>query len=111
MFGTQKVAPNVVWWGGVSPQPVKVKHKTSLFTSSRQTVGYEYYLTMQALLCWGPVDAILDILFNEKSLADGGYPVVLGYTLSGGFWNPNKVTVDYIEPKRSYPQVCQPDWC
>jgi hypothetical protein len=66
VFGTVKLAPNVLWFGDVEAVPVKKRVQTSLFTSTRQTIGYKYLVGMQGGLCWGPVDELVDIILADK---------------------------------------------
>jgi len=61
VFGVQKVAPNATWFGNVDPQPIR--RATGLFHKS--TVGYSYYAGMQGVLCHGPVNQIVDVVFDN----------------------------------------------
>lgn len=68
IFGTCHLkGPNVTWYGDLSAYAIKKKQKTSLFTSTEQTIGYRYHLTVDYALCAGPVDAILDVRWEDKS--------------------------------------------
>ncbi len=66
IFGTVKIAPNTLWFGDVDAVPVKKRVSTGLFTSTRQTIGYKYLVGMQGGLCWGPVDALVEIILADK---------------------------------------------
>lgn len=68
VFGTARVGVNTVWCGNVRPAPIKVKQKTGLFSSTTTIVGYEYYVGLELGICHGPVDAIIDIVFNNTEL-------------------------------------------
>ncbi len=67
VFGTQRVAPNVVWYGNVRTKAVKQSVRTSIFTSSKETVAYRYGFDFIAVVCWGLVDEVLDFVFNDKA--------------------------------------------
>lgn len=72
IWGTVKVnAPNVVWYGDLRPEAITERVKTSLFSSSRVTRGYRYFLGMQQALCIGPVDSMRRIWVNEEELWEG----------------------------------------
>lgn len=69
-YGTFTVSPIVPWWGDVVPKEVK---KGGLAGLGDQVVGYDYYVGVQAILCWGPIDKLIDIVFNDtKSVANAG---------------------------------------
>jgi hypothetical protein len=51
LFGTRKLTgPNIVWYGDLKSVAVKEKVKTGLFSSTKVTVGYKYYLGMHMVL-------------------------------------------------------------
>jgi hypothetical protein len=66
IFGTVKLGPTVLWFGDIETTPVKKRIKTSLFTSTRQTIGYRYLVGLQGGLCWGPVDELVEIILDGK---------------------------------------------
>jgi hypothetical protein len=75
--GTVKLrAPNVLWTGGFSANPVSKKVSTGIFTSKKVVVSYDYYIGMQLGLCLGPGVRVRKIWFG-KHLAWSG-------TLTGG---------------------------
>jgi hypothetical protein len=70
IFGVVKLAPNVSYFGNVKAREQQEKVKTGIFSSKYVTMGYVYEAVFQAILCHGPVDEILDIIWdNNKSLA------------------------------------------
>lgn len=81
IWGTVKVeGPNVVWYGDLRQQAITEKVKTGLFSSTRVTKGYKYYVGMQMAVCRGgssPVGALLriwvgdDVLWSGNVTADG----------------------------------------
>jgi hypothetical protein len=70
ILGRAKVTgPNVTWWGDLSVEPIKKETGGFFgFFSQEVTVGYKYFVGMQMSLCCGPVDALEDILIDDKSL-------------------------------------------
>ena len=63
--GTVKISGgNVTWWGDLRIDPIKQKVKTGLFSSTWITKGYRYFLGMQFTLCWGAIDALVEILYG-----------------------------------------------
>lgn len=65
IFGTWKVPPNVAWWGDL--QVAKVVRDVTF--APDQFLGYRYVAGMQLLLCHGPVDELVDVQFDQYSLA------------------------------------------
>lgn len=66
-YGTVKITgPNAVWWGDFEARPITKKVKTGMFSSDRITLGYQYWLGMQLALCWGEVDELIGLEFDEK---------------------------------------------
>lgn len=65
IWGTVKLTgPNVTWYGDL--QTVKLMNK-----KAKVGLGYRYSVGMELGLCHGPVDALLEIGFNEKSAWTG----------------------------------------
>ncbi len=63
--------PNVVWYGDLFQEPITVRQKTGLFSSTRVTVGFRYHLGVQMALCRGPIDAIKRIIIGEAEVFNG----------------------------------------
>jgi len=51
--------PNIVWYGDLTNTAITVKVKTGLFSSTRQTTGYTYFIGLQFALCRGPFNGAL----------------------------------------------------
>jgi hypothetical protein len=64
--------PNVLWDGDYS---------TTAIVEDGQTVGYKYYLGAQYGLCLGPIDRILEMRFDGKSVRLPGFVGPSGKTL------------------------------
>lgn len=65
--GTIKLsAPNILWYGAMRTVPIRKKAG-----KKKQTVGYKYYLGVQAGLCYGP-GVVLKKLWFGKDLAWSG---------------------------------------
>jgi hypothetical protein len=68
-YGTVRVTgPNAVWWGDFEARAITKKVKTGLFSSDRITLGYQYWLGMQLAICWGTVDELIGLEFDDKSV-------------------------------------------
>lgn len=70
--GTVKISGgDVVWWGDLQVAPIKVKVKSGLFSSTTETTGYRYSIGCQYALCQGPIDAIVGMQSNNKTVPYG----------------------------------------
>lgn len=76
VFGTVQVAVNVCDVIAKNARPVTQKVKTSLFSSQTVTLAYDYQAVVQALVCHGPVDEILDVHFGDTVEASGVHTTV-----------------------------------
>lgn len=77
IYGTQEVSPNCVWFGNLRKRSMKDGQLTL------------YYANMHQVFSWGPINEIIDILFDDKStrnhhLTNGGGPVFDGPELDPG---------------------------
>ncbi len=69
-FGVVKVPANVAFFGSVNAREQQEKVKTGLFSSKYVTMGYVYEAIFQAILCHGPIDELVDIIWDgNRSLA------------------------------------------
>lgn len=69
VFGTVKLAANVVTFSNTRAVEQTEKIKTGIFSSRNVTTGYSYEALMQVLLCHGPVNELVDIVWQDsKSL-------------------------------------------
>jgi hypothetical protein len=59
---------NTVWWGDLRSVAIRVGGGILAFGRS-QITGYRYFLGCQFMLCHGPVDALVDIQADVKSVA------------------------------------------
>ncbi|MGH7635236.1 MAG: hypothetical protein ACRENC_15980, partial [Gemmatimonadaceae bacterium] len=93
VFGTWKMAPNATWFGDVEPRPIR--KATGLFHKS--TIGFNYYAGMMGLLCHGPVDAIVDLVFdNTRYVSQAGSQAQFTGVLSG--LSPQYIVVPAAAP-------------
>lgn len=75
-FGTVHVkGPNVVWYGDLVVSPITKRVKTGLFSSTRVTTGYRYFLGLHLVLCHGPVDDLLEVRFDDRAIPGGSLSV------------------------------------
>lgn len=58
---------NTVWWGDLKSKPV-TQGGGILELGRTTTVGYKYFLGCQFMLCHGPLDALVDIQADGKSI-------------------------------------------
>lgn len=92
VFGTCIIkGGNTVWWGDLKSKAIKVGGGI-LALGRTQTTGFQYFLGCQFMLCHGPVDALVDIQADVKSiprtvttiLNDGGTEDYIQITAKGG---------------------------
>ena len=57
LFGTAQLGPNIIWWGN-----------TANPTFGDHDIYVSYRANMIAQLCHGPVDALIDIRFGDRSI-------------------------------------------
>ena len=72
VWGTVKIdAPNLVWYGDLSTEPITRKVKVSMFKKKTQTTGHRYYLGMHLVLCHGEIDGLIAIKSGDKTAWEG----------------------------------------
>lgn len=92
-------APNVIWFGNFRSVPIREKVKTGLFSSTRVTVGYQYFLTMDLALAMGPGIVLKEIYVDDKIAWTGttsgvGPSAVSGVGISfGGYKKGGKMNM------------------
>jgi hypothetical protein len=64
-------SPNVVWYGDLRVEDIRKRVKTSPFTSTKVKIGDRYYMGLHMALCYGPVDAVLEIEAGERTAWTG----------------------------------------
>ena len=71
LWGTRDIkGPNVIWYGDL--RIVKITKKVSSgFSSSTVTVGYRYFIGMDLLLCYGPLDRIVRLQISDRTAFSG----------------------------------------
>lgn len=85
VFGTTRVAANVTDLASTYARPITVPVRTGLFTSKDQTTGFTYELVMQAVICHGPIDELLDVVMdNTRSMNTLDDRTVYGQVNEGG---------------------------
>lgn len=73
VFGIQKVAPNVGWYGNVRAEEIRVitGNRTVLnpFAVNHSTVtGHRYGADIAGVLCHGPIDEVVDFQYDYASM-------------------------------------------
>jgi hypothetical protein len=67
MWGTIDIkGPNVIWYGDLSTVKIKKKIKTGMFSSKKITVGYRYFIGVDIVLCYGPIDRLTRLEAGDK---------------------------------------------
>jgi hypothetical protein len=68
VYGTVMIkGSNTVWWGDLKSAAIKTGGGI-LELGRTQTTGFKYFLGVQSMLCHGPVDALIDIQADQKSV-------------------------------------------
>jgi len=93
--------PNVTWFGDLQVVPITQKQKTGLFSSTRVITGYRYYLGLQLGLCHGPIDELLEVRFDDRSVPGSTITVVDGKNVVK-FRQGNDVPIFATVPVGSY---------
>jgi hypothetical protein len=72
-FGTVLTrAANLIWWGDFKATPITEKTGGFFGIGKKSvTLGHKYSLGMDLALCYGPIDALEEILIDEKSVWTG----------------------------------------
>lgn len=73
VFGTCMITGgNTVWWGDLSVKPFRaaegILSEIMSFGRPSPIIGYQYFLGVQFMLCHGPVDALVDVQADQKSI-------------------------------------------
>lgn len=98
VWGTVAVPANVTSFSHVAAREQTEKVKTGIFSSHKITVGYTYEALVQVALCHGPVDALIDLVWNDSvGIADGATRTMLGVN-EDGVWVPFTVDENYTDP-------------
>jgi hypothetical protein len=97
VFGTMLIPANVVHFSDVKAVEESEKISTGPFSSHRVTVGYSYSAIAQVLLCHGPVDALLDVVWQD-TFGLNGTRFVTEMTDGPDGKHPVQVGKDYTIP-------------
>src|SRR5580704_4099160 len=57
---------NTVWWGDLLITPILTRESIIAFSST--ITGYKYSIGVQYALCWGPVDTLVQVNAQAKSV-------------------------------------------
>ena len=85
IWGTVRCSgPNVVWYGDFKQKAMTKHVKTGLFSSTKLTTGYKYYLGMQMAVCRGPIDGGGQIWIGDKPIGGRVVPTSIpsGWSVS-----------------------------
>lgn len=68
-WGTCKMqGPNCTWFGDLEVVTLKKKVKTGWFSSTKVTIGFNYYLGVQLVYAYGECDEFLELRADDKPL-------------------------------------------
>ena len=84
VIGTAKISPNIVYYGDFIANPNR--KRTGLF-GPKTTVSYDYYLSVQEVLCHGPIERI-EAVYNgedQTSFTPSRINAVTGFDTTIGF--------------------------
>ena len=71
LFGAKAIkSQNVVWYGDLGTEEIEEKMKSGMFSSTKITLGYKYYLGVHMILCHD-VDRITKVTINQDVLWSG----------------------------------------
>jgi hypothetical protein len=73
VYGTQKIACNVTWWGNVHAEDIRTVtgNRTLLnpfAVNHSQVTGHRYGADIAGVLCHGPIDELVDLVWQDTSL-------------------------------------------
>lgn len=72
VWGTVSLdGPNVGWYGDLRQVPISEKVKTGLWSSTRVTRGFKYYVGIQFGLCRGPIDSLRRVWIGDTEVFNG----------------------------------------
>lgn len=88
VWGTIDIkGPNVVWYGDLKTVKITKKIKVSLFKKKKITTGHRYFVGVDVVLCYGPVDRVTRVEVGDKVASPG---VIGPFTDAGINWVINK---------------------
>jgi hypothetical protein len=74
-------APNVVWYDDLKSSKITKRVRTGLFSHDNVTLGYKYSVGMHFALCHGKLDALTEILADDKSAWTGSATGTANFTV------------------------------
>ena len=70
VWGTMDIrGPNVTWYGDLRTTKVTKKVKTGMFSSKDLVTAIRYYIGIDLLLCYGPLDRVTRLEVSDKEAA------------------------------------------
>lgn len=106
VWGTVLIPANVTDFSDVTATEEHEKVQTGVFSSHNVTVGYSYSAIMQCVLCHGPIDEFVDVVWQDILALNDTRPVTTQQNVAGKY---SVVTTmeDYTNP--SLPQTQIPE--
>lgn len=99
VWGTVILPANVTVFSTVEAREETEKVQTGLFSSHNVTVGYSYSALMQSVLCHGPIDALVDVVWQDILGLSAGNPVsVYGPDPIDGVYVVTNDVISYTNP-------------
>jgi len=117
VIGTARLSPNIVWYGDFRADPIR--KRVSLF--AKQTVAYNYFLSVQEVICLGCIDRLESIFIGEDRInidaidlagSDGVTLAIpfngkdTSFTIKPGNSFQTKISSLNITPETGYPYIC-----
>lgn len=102
IFGTVLIPANVTHFSNVTAEEQKEKVKTGIFSSHSVTVGYSYSAIMQVILCHGPVNELVDIVWQDILGLNDTNEITIQENVGGKFSLRTEM-IDYTSPSLPWP--------
>lgn len=77
VWGTCRVPANAVMFSSPIAIEEKEKVQVGLFSSRNVTIGYQYAAIMEVLVCHGPVDELIDLVWQDSKSMNGTAPITV----------------------------------
>ena len=98
VWGTILIPANVTHFSDVTAVEQTEKVQTGLFSSHKVTVGYSYSAVMQCILCYGVINELIDIIWQDVLGLNDTNIVTIQENDGSGHYHLREVTQDYVDP-------------
>jgi hypothetical protein len=73
---------NLTWYGDLATKKLTEKVKKGISNHKNVTVGFQYYIGMELALCWGKVDKLSELWFEDKQAWVGSVTTDSGFRVN-----------------------------